>query len=122
MSSIVYLDIQTGIIHTSFYGPVSKQDVLDATSKAFSLVEGKGPHRFLTELVDVTLKLNIPELLGAPDQWDELGFSRSNKLAIIVTDEKLIDEVRLYVANCRRRAWRVDRFLRHQTAVNWLLS
>lgn len=118
----VKLDTETGIIYTRYIGTVSKQKVLSATNKAFSLVEGEGPHRFLTDFVDVTLKLKIAEILGLPDQWDELGFSRMNKLAIVVTDEKMMEEIKLYVANCRRRAWRVAKFSSHDTAINWLLS
>ena len=121
MGCKVILDTQSGIIYTRYTDTVSKQDILTATSKVSSLVEGEGPHRFLTDFVDVTLKLKITEILGFPDQWDDLGFSRRNKLAIVVTDQKLLEQVKLYVANCRRRGWRVDRFSCHQTAIDWLL-
>ena len=121
MGCKVILDTQSGIIYTRYTDTVSKQDILTATSKVSSLVEGEGPHRFLIDFVDVTLKLKITEILGFPDQWDELGFSRRNKLAIVVTDQKMLEQAKLYVANCRRRGWRVDRFSCHQTAIDWLL-
>ena len=123
MAWSVDLDDKFGLIHIIYSGTVTKKDVEAATEECFSFIEGPGPHKFLVELDNVTLQMSTVEVFGVSNQWDELGFSRMNKNAIIVSeDEKIMDSVRLYVVTCRSHGWRVSMFHNQKDAIEWLVD
>ena len=59
---------ELGTIDSTYTGTVTKQDVVAATIKAFTLAKGEGPHRFLAKLSSVKLEMNFDEIFGIPDQ------------------------------------------------------
>jgi hypothetical protein len=116
-------DAATGNIHVTYEGKITLQDVIEATDKAYLIAEGDGPHLFLTDFVDVISTLRIDELFWLPEHWDKLGFSRRNKLAIVVKEsDKIYQDVRFHVVTARSRGWQVIMCDDKETALSWLIG
>jgi hypothetical protein len=116
-------DSTNGIICIIYYDTISKQDVEEATEEAFTLAESHGYHLFLTELKNTVPAISISEIFDIPDQWDDLGFKRRNKSAVIVSkDDLMYSEIEFHVVTSRSRGWMVSMFEDKGYAIEWLIS
>ena len=77
-------------------------------------------------LVDDT-KLDTPAKISAlvslPDLWESLGAPRTNRLAVLLSeDESLHEDFRFFESVCRNRGWYIRVFNKREDAIEWLLK
>jgi len=121
MGFTISRDNDTGIIHCTFSGTISERDVRKANEESYVLSDPDGPNLFMTEFDNAESTLSIVEIFGLPEHWEELGFSRSNKLAIVVSEESVIySDVKLHVLTSRSRGWMATMFNTKEYAIKWL--
>ena len=117
----IELNAELGFIDTVFKGTITNQDSIDATLDALALASGKGPHMFLTDVLNAESQLSATEIYGVPRQWEALGANRANKLALVVPEGgSLWKDARFYETACRNEGWQVEVFSQRQEAIDWL--
>ena len=117
----VKLNAELGFIQTVFNGTITNQDSKDAIAEALALALKDGLHMFLTDVLDAESQVFIWEIYDIPSQWESLGASRKNKLALVVPKGgRMWEDARFYETTCRNRCWQVTVFSQHQEAIDWL--
>jgi hypothetical protein len=115
------LDARYGIIVTTYSDSITPKDLADSAAAALALVQGDGPHRFLSEIPAGEPELSVVDLYEAPAQWDVLEADRRNKLALVVPEgSKRWRDAQFYETTCINRGWTVRLFATREPAIEWL--
>ena len=117
----VEVDPKSGVILTVYVGTITKQDALDSAQEALRRATGRGPHLFLTDVLDADSELTVFDIFDVPSHWEAIGSNRRSKLALLVPARgPMWEDSRFYETVCREEGWNVKVFSDKEEAIDWL--
>ena len=104
-------------------GILSGEDLRRCTDEGINLEKKHDVYAMLINAIDLESAPPVTEVYDLPRQYDEGGFSRSNRLALVWPKFPEAKEVAQFYDNvCTNRGWRVQPFDTRDEAVAWLTS
>ncbi|MDJ0781728.1 MAG: hypothetical protein QNJ22_07130 [Desulfosarcinaceae bacterium] len=124
MAITVRPDTTTDIVVITYSASIDKKDVQAATERAQAYAAIDGCSRFLVDLrLAKESELTTLEILHQPKLWTQLGFSRQNKAALLlspVAPPLIREDVSFLEITSQNRFWDVKLFYRRSEAIQWL--
>jgi hypothetical protein len=106
-----------------FTGTLSGEDLRKCTDEGINLEKEHGVYAMLIDALDLEQPPSVTDVYDLPQQYDEGGFSKSNRLAFVRPRSPAANEVaQFYEDVCVNRGWRVQPFGTRDEAVAWLTS
>jgi hypothetical protein len=102
---------------------LSAEDLRKCTDEGINLEKEHDVYAMLIDAADLESAPSVSDILDLPQQYEEGGFSRSNRLAFVWPRHpaaKVVAE--FYDDVCNNRGWRVQPFDTRDEAVAWLTS
>jgi len=94
-------------------GELTFTDFLEQTKEAVELARRKNARLFLSNNLLLENKAKTFEIYDLPKIYDELGASRSNKMAVLITEGgHIAKDARFFETICLNRGWNVRLFTR----------
>ena len=108
------------LVHT---GILSGEDLRKSTEEGILLQKEHGVHAVLIDTSDLESAPAVTEVYDLPRQYDEGGFSKLTRLALVWPKLPAAKKVAEFYDNvCNNRGWTVRPFDTRDEAVAWLMS
>ena len=102
-------------------GEITFADFLEQTRKALELARTKNARLFLSDNILLENKAKLSEIFKLPKIYDEIGASRRNKLAVLITKRaSMAKDAQFFETICLNRGWNVKVYTNYNEAIVWL--